>query len=288
MDNQKAEKILNHYIFDGEKRNIIEKLATNPGRYTGIFRPTKPKAKLIQNILTSHEIRFGDALEALIRELIAELGFQNLPRKLRNDDIRILSVDQLFTNGEYYYLVEQKIRDDHDSSKKRGQVDNFEAKLKFLYPIYQSNLIGIMYFIDPTLNKNKNYYYKEIERLKKLYNADLHLFYGKEFFYYLGYPNFWKALISWIDQWKNGLSDIPEINFDLFPNKSFEEIKNIEPIYWKKLIGTESIWEDGIIRVLFGNGTTLNMLFSYFSQQTTSEYANIAKSLLERINKYYY
>nr|WP_240658196.1 hypothetical protein [Helicobacter pylori] len=32
----------------------------------GIFRPTKPKTKLLQNLLTSHEIKFGDAFERLI------------------------------------------------------------------------------------------------------------------------------------------------------------------------------------------------------------------------------
>ena len=38
-----------------------------PERYTGIFRSTLPKDKLIQNISQSHEINFGDAMELLLR-----------------------------------------------------------------------------------------------------------------------------------------------------------------------------------------------------------------------------
>ncbi|GAA7762346.1 hypothetical protein JP0169_14870 [Helicobacter pylori] len=48
----------------------------NPERYLGIFRPTKPKTKLLQNLLTSHEIKFGDAFEYLIEEYLKEHNFR--------------------------------------------------------------------------------------------------------------------------------------------------------------------------------------------------------------------
>jgi hypothetical protein len=95
-------------------------------------------------------------------------------------------------------------------------------------------------------------------------------------------------LIEWIKKWKTSLPDFPEIDFDLSPTESFEEIKSLRPLYWKKLIAKENIWRDGIIRVLFSDGTTLKLLFGYFSQQQTTEYRNLAKTLLERINTYYY
>jgi len=281
-------KIFNDHIFEGEKCNLIKKLASSPERYVGVFRPTKPRAKLVQNLFQSHEIRFGDAIEYLLRKIIAEIGFINLDRYIAVDDKNSLSIDQYFTNEQKYYFVEQKIRDDHDSTKKHGQIRNFEAKLDLLYKMHQNNLIGIMYFIDPALSKNRNFYVKELERLKDIYRIDLFLFYGQDFFEYIKHPNLWEELIEWIKQWKTSLPDFPDIDFDLTPAESFEEIKTLKPLYWKKLIANESIWQSGIIHELFGNGTTLKLLFGFFSQQQTTEYQNLAHSLLERINTYYY
>jgi len=67
-----------------------------------------------------------------------------------------------------------------------------------------------------------------------------------------------------------------------------QTIKTVPPLYWKKIIANDDIWNDGIIQVLFADGTTLKLLFSHFSQQKTPKYQEIAKSLLEKINKYYY
>ena len=142
-------RLLNKYIFEGDKKKLIEKVAMNPERYVGVFRPTKPQAKLAQNLLQSHEVRFGDALEYLIREIILSFGFSNLHLELKTDDGEILSLDQYFTDGKHYFFVEQKIRDDHDSTKKRGQIKNFEAKLDWLYKTHRNNLVGIFYFVDP-------------------------------------------------------------------------------------------------------------------------------------------
>lgn len=57
------------------------------------------------------------------------------------------------------------MRDDHDSAKKRGQIDNFERKLEALihhYGEYGENIQGYFYFIDEGLNKNQNYYKEEL------------------------------------------------------------------------------------------------------------------------------
>jgi Mg2+ and Co2+ transporter CorA len=57
--------ILNKQIFESSKSDLLEKLSKYPERYIGLFRPTKPKAKILQNLLQSNEIRFGDALEII-------------------------------------------------------------------------------------------------------------------------------------------------------------------------------------------------------------------------------
>ncbi len=62
MDYQKFCGILNKHIFEGEKRELLKKVADWPERFIGLFRPSKPGTKILQHLLQSHEIRFGDAL----------------------------------------------------------------------------------------------------------------------------------------------------------------------------------------------------------------------------------
>jgi len=50
-------QILNQNIFESSKVDLLTKIADSPTRYIGLFRPTRPKAKLLQNLLQSHEIR---------------------------------------------------------------------------------------------------------------------------------------------------------------------------------------------------------------------------------------
>ena len=57
MDYQKFRIVLDKTIFEKSKPDLLRKVANYPERYTGLFRPTKPKAKIIQNLLQSHEIR---------------------------------------------------------------------------------------------------------------------------------------------------------------------------------------------------------------------------------------
>lgn len=51
MEYEKFKNILNKQIFDNSKIDLLEKIAKSPDRYVGLFRPTKPKAKILQNLL---------------------------------------------------------------------------------------------------------------------------------------------------------------------------------------------------------------------------------------------
>ena len=171
MEYEDFVKILNNEIFENSKKDLIEKIAKNPDRYIGLFRPTKAKAKILQNLLQSNEIRFGDALEKLFEKYFEENGFRNLDKIIYISDNKkiYLDLDQLFTDGKYIYFVEQKVRDDHDSTKKKGQIQNFEEKIVELLKKYKENeLKSYTYFIDPSLIKNKNFYAEEIEKIKTI------------------------------------------------------------------------------------------------------------------------
>jgi len=286
MDYKRFVEILNRHIFEGEKKDLLKKLAERPERFIGLFRPTKPEAKILQHLLQSHEIRFGDAIEEIVTEIIADLGYRNLPKTIRDDD-KILSLDQYFTDGITYYFIEQKLRDDHDSTKKRGQIDNFEKKLEILYNIHGDNLVGIMYFIDPDLTKNRNFYAEKLQYFAEFYGVETHLFYGQELFEYFNNPKIWDNIIQWLTRWKNELPDLPEVNFDENPKESFDEIKDLELRSWREILQNDKLWDEGIIYVLFRSGETLNLMAEYFGQQNAAPYRNLEKLLRKRLEEYF-
>jgi len=287
MDYKKFCTILNKHIFEGEKKELLRRIAENPERFIGLFRPTKPEAKILQHLLQSHEIRMGDALEEIIEEILKSLGFRILSKSMVNESGETLSLDQYFTDGKIYYFIEQKVRDDHDSTKKRGQISNFETKLEILHKKHSSELIGIMYFIDPDLSKNKNYYVQELKRLEEFYGVKLLLFYGKELFDYLQRPEIWDNILLWLKRWKDSLPELPEINFDTVPKESFEEIKNLELRNWRKIFENDKLWEEGIIKAIFREGTTLRLLLEFFKKQHATPYNQLATVLTKRLGEYY-
>jgi hypothetical protein len=119
----------------------------------------------------------GDAFEEIIGLVIQGQGYSLLDKDVQGEDNELLRLDQHFTDGRKYYFIEQKIRDDHDSTKKRGQMQNFEKKIRALYRDHGGNLVGIVYFIDPDFSKNKNYYQEKMQVLRGKYEqVELHLF----------------------------------------------------------------------------------------------------------------
>jgi len=101
MNYEKFCTILNKHIFEGEKKELLRRIAVNPERFIGLFRPTKPGAKVLQHLLQSHEIRMGGALEEVIEEILRSLGFKMLSKSMVNESGETLSLDQYFTVWEY-------------------------------------------------------------------------------------------------------------------------------------------------------------------------------------------
>src|SRR5574341_398306 len=184
MDQNNIIEILNRHVFREDKAALLTAIAQSSDRFTGLFRSTSPRLKLLQHLLQSREIRFGDAMEEVIGSLLSEMGFFNLPKTALTAQQESFSFDQYFASPDRstFYLVEQKVRDDHDTSKKRGQIGNFQSKLTHLHTVHGERLIGMMYFIDPTLHKNETYYRAEIQTLQNHLGIHIYLFYNGEFF----------------------------------------------------------------------------------------------------------
>ncbi len=283
MNYNQFKSIFNEAIFDKSKADLLEKVAHNPSRYIGLFRPTKPKAKILQNLLQSHEIRFGDAFEDAIKEYIQLEGCENLQRRYTLASGDVLDVDQCFAKDNKIYFIEQKVRDDHDSTKKRGQVDNFERKLEHLQSVYcEKEVVGIMFFIDPELNKNKNYYSSKLQEMGADYGAETQLFYGEPLFEYLGFKGVWQEILSHLRRWRKEIPDMPEINFDLDAQQTFEEIKDLKTSTYRKLLENDELFSE-IILTIFPQQTVLRMLLEHFETKTTKIYATLAKKLRDRL-----
>ena len=283
MDYEKFENIFNKTIFEKSKPDLIRKIAMYPERYAGLFRPTKPKAKIIQNLLQSHEIRFGDAFEVLIEEYLHENGFNILNKKFE-DNGDSLELDQMFANNDTIFFVEQKVRDDHDSSKKRGQIDNFEKKISAILEANKGKSIeGFFYFIDDSFTKNKNFYQAETQKLSKDYGIKLHLSYGNDLFKELDKTKIWDEILSHLKTWKRNIPDLPEINFDINPQVSFEEIKDLKPIIYRKLFSNSDL--DNFLSVLSPEKRTLNLLNEYFRFKYGNGDGTIYKTLSELCTK---
>jgi len=286
MKYEKFKNIFNETIFEESKALLIEKIAKYPNRYIGLFRPTKPKAKILQNLLQSHEIRFGDAFEEVIEEYFREFGYEILEKKFVNGDNDELNLDQCFKFNNKVYFIEQKIRDDHDSTKKRGQIENFEKKLNEMISKYgERNLVGIFYFIDPDLQKNKNYYKAELEKMSRDYGVKLYLFYGVELFELLNKKYVWGEILSYLEQWKKEIPDFPETNFDIDAKSSFEEIKDLSPSLYRKIFQDDVIFNE-IVLTIFPEKKTLKLLLDYFKEKSSEKtiYKTISSILEERIN----
>lgn len=168
MDYKKFEDIFNKTIFEKSKPDLIRKIASYPERYAGLFRPTKPTAKIIQNLLQSHEIRFGDAFEILIEKYLQENNFDILDKRFKDSD-DTLELDQMFSDENTIFFVEQKVRDDHDSSKKRGQIDNFEKKISTILERHKNKeVIGFFILLMTVLLKIKSFILQKFKNYLKL------------------------------------------------------------------------------------------------------------------------
>ena len=284
IDYNYFQESLNKKLFEDSYSDLIRKIAENPERYIGVFRPTKPKTKLIQNITQSHEIRFDDALEFIFEKYFERLGFQLLNKVVEDNEGNTLNIDQLFQKDDTIYMIEQKVRDDHDSTKKRGQFDNFENKYSVISSIYSDKtVIPIMWFIDDSLTKNRGYYNPEMVRMSRDYGCDAHLYYGCQLFDRFGgvediSAEMWDETLEYLQIWKETLPDMPEVNFDLNAENVFQEIKGLNTSVFRKLLSNDDIIEQ-IFPIIFPERIVLRMLRDYFN----TKYGTIYRTLTRQI-----
>lgn len=239
-------------VYKDAKSDLLNKVASNPDRYIGIFRPTSSRVKLIQNITQSHEISFGDFIEDIITAYLGNY-YDNLPKKAIYHDEEIL-FDQLFKYNGKIFMIEQKMRDDHDSTKKRGQYENFIKKVNYLLENYPNTKIEAgMWFVDNSLTKNKKYYKNKMDEFINN-KVKLHLFYGNEFTNYLGQQAIWDEITTYLVRWKMQDDESIELNFENnWKETKFELEKKVSVKNWKKIVYNKVVVKE-ILPILFPTG----------------------------------
>jgi hypothetical protein len=255
-------KTLNKRIKLGKEffLNLMNKVIDDPTRYVGLFRLSNTKTKIIQNVTQSNEIKFGDFMEEIVTEYIKLQGYTPHEKWLgadQNGDI--LNSDQLFSYENDLYLVEQKIRDDHDSTKKRGQFLNFIKKINLLRTQYPGkHIIGIMWFIDDSKKKNINYYRTEMSKFSKE-DIELRLFYGADFFNSLhNGDKAWEELVNHLKTYRNNqgseVLNIPDFDTS---DEVYEALLEISSLRWRKLISNSDLYI-ALREELFPTGFNIN------------------------------
>lgn len=261
-----------------ERKNEIIKLALKalsdkPERIVGFLRFQGVKQKLIQFLTQSLEIKTGDMLEEFFTSLFG-FHYTNLPKVVNG-----FKCDQLFTNIENdittIYLIEQKIRDDHDSSKKNGQVLNFENKIIALKSIYpDAQIRGYEWFIDDSFKKYPDFYRLKFNEFKtgKEDWFDGGVFYGGDLVDVLCGIGTWDRFVEAYNVVKREyVSDIGliinEYDFDNDPlDVVLSFYKN------KKEKGLKIFFDtsyEEVRRTLFSGGIMAEKLNTYFRTKTT-------------------
>ncbi|OCR92515.1 HpyAIV family type II restriction enzyme [Campylobacter fetus] len=257
---------LNSRIFgDDLNYEILLTVLNNPKRYIGLFRITNAKTKLIQNLTQSCEIKFGDFLEEILTEYINEMGYENLNKQIGLDEENNpLNADQIFQKENIIYLIEQKVRDDHDSTKKRGQYANLVKKIRCLKHNFPNSIIcANMWFSDDSLKKNKKYYTEMINsNTDSMITISLH--YGKEIFENLfDRIDIWDELISHLQQNKiersKEILSVPDFDSSSEILEALLKIKRNEPKLIKKLLSNKPEFIE-LKNELFPTGKNLDNL----------------------------
>lgn len=188
--------------------SVIENIFKTPARFVSQFSITPSKFAVVRNIEASRVIRLGNIIEDTLTVMLEEVGFINLPKSIAPD----LMCDQHFRDSEgNTYLIEQKVRDDHDSTKKRGQIENFKKKVTCLQQ-KNVNVQSAIWFSDPAFKKNRKYYAEEISSIN---NA--HLYYGEDMFCseFIGHPEIYKQVIEYLAKYRSNQQNVDKIADEL-------------------------------------------------------------------------
>lgn len=172
---------------------IIDKMVHKPELLTGFKKINTFSLRMYASFGQANNIKYGTVLEKYFNKYLEELGWEILDRdytltneekiKYQNDSNRV-NVDLVAKYDDTVIFIEQKILDNHDSTKKTGQLRNFQEKATVIQRNYPNNdIYGFEWFIDDSQVKNGSNWQihnEEFEIDHPEYKDKLFVVYGKE------------------------------------------------------------------------------------------------------------
>lgn len=176
------EEIFNKY-FNKEslETGIFKKFLDKPAILLSDFSLFEGIQKITHSTLVSLDIKFGYFLEDLFNAILySKDGVKQLDRNVKIDNKKF-DYDSHFEYKGVNYILEIKKRDNHDSTKWKGQLENLIEKFNLSD---NTKKRAIIYFIDSTYGvKNKNKYLQEWENyFNDINETPLDILYGEEIF----------------------------------------------------------------------------------------------------------
>ena len=224
--------------------------------------------RLQSNYLTSVGIKLGDALEDVFKQFLIEKGVIFLPRNfVENHDC-----DQIFQYNGKTFLIEQKIRDDHDSSKKVGQVANYKNKKEEIRKKVFS-LYACSWFIDPDFTKNKNYYLQKLPANELYYGQEIEQFLKEYVFLDDRCQGFFQELLNSIEIYTEQFSllDVSSLKINY---KDFTTTELFRLLKSKK-------HHSQIAQIFFGGVIPFKEIYEYITKRTSVTCTEDFKLLLK-------
>ena len=196
---------------------------------------------LMYNTLNVRQIILGSKVEEIADSVVQEvLGFEVLPKEVtytkKNGKKKVGKADHVWrTTNEDVYVVEQKLRDNHDNTKKDGQVADFNAKVKAFRDLYPNkNVVGVFWFVDDTVKVSR-------KTLQKTLIENSTVRYGCEIFHDIddGCLAFEKIL----NEIENRRNDDLVINFDTDPDLYFNDLvlSTDDNVFLEKFMTNEKV-----------------------------------------------
>lgn len=234
MNVNQIEKVYENIVYGNTLKKLINTLATNPKRFISPFSPLKSEEEIRTFLGHSSKIKVGNAYEIILKMLFELIGYELIEKKFSvNNKTKV--IDQLFKYNDRFIFIEQKMNDDHDSTKKEAIIKDFEEKIKHLIEKYGTNIRAYLYFVTDTV-KNKNYYSTEIIKLREKYEIDISVEYGKELFIKENKIELWNLIDNF-----NKTREKTKIKIEFEGENYFLAIKDIDINVWLKILNNEEL-----------------------------------------------
>lgn len=241
-------------------------------RFTTSFQFYSFEDKLRQYYFTHNNVCFGNALEEIMHLFLEKNGVEFLDRRQTVVDH---DCDQIFKYLDKVVLIEQKIRDDHDSSKKVGQLENFQYKKESLRKDYEE-VYCAFWFIDNNFTKNSSYYAKYL-------TDSFELCYGSEIEEFLELvfdddraKGFINALSLYLEEYRLSIS-----NVNIFDNVSIDWSK-LKPAKLFALLN-ETKYKNEIAHYFFQDNIPYKEILQLYKTKRNTGYTPKIINLLKEI-----